>query len=78
MKTKKVMNLGDNMAKKITGKTKLSEILKNKKATQILFENGLGCVMCPMAMQETLEQGCKAHSMTDKEIKELIKKLNEK
>ena len=64
---------------KITGKTKLSAILgKNPKAAEILFEAGMACVGCPMAMQETVEQGCLAHGMTKKEINELIKRLNEK
>lgn len=62
---------------KITKKTKLSEILRsNEKAAMILFNAGLSCVGCPMAMQETLEEGCKAHGMDDKKINELIKKLN--
>jgi len=63
----------------ITGKTKLSELLgKEPKAAEILFEAGMACVGCPIAMQETLEQGCLAHGMTKKQINELIKRLNEK
>ncbi len=64
---------------KITRSTKLSEILQEKpEAAEILFEAGLSCVGCPMAQQETLEEGCKAHDFSDKEIDELIKRLNEK
>ncbi len=67
------------MSKKITPQTLLSELLRvNPEAAEILFEIGLTCVGCPMSMQETLEQGCKAHGMTDKEIAELVKRLNEK
>lgn len=62
--------------KKITKKTKFSEILDNNKAAEALFEAGLYCVGCPAAMMETLEQGCKAHGMTKKQIDELIFKLN--
>ena len=66
------------MAKRITGKTKLAEILKLKpEAAEVLFESGMTCIGCPMAMQETLEQGCKAHGMKKKEIDELIGRLNE-
>ena len=62
---------------KITSKTRMSEILKgNSNAAELLFESGMGCIGCSMAMQETLEQGCKAHGMSDKEIKEIIRKLN--
>lgn len=67
------------MANKITGKTKLSEIMKiNPEAGMILFEVGMGCVGCAMAAQENLEDGCLAHGMSKKEINELIKKLNKK
>ena len=63
---------------KITGKTKLSELVENEKAAKILFESGMGCLGCPMAMQETLEEGCKGHGMGKKEIDEIVRKLNEK
>ena len=64
---------------KITKKTKLSVLLNKKpEAAEILFEAGLTCVGCPMAANETIEQGCLAHSMTKKNIDELIKKVNEK
>lgn len=65
------------MAKnKITKKTKLSDLLENEKAVEALFEAGMGCIGCPMAMQETIEEGCLAHGMNKKEIDELIKKIN--
>lgn len=64
--------------KRITPKTKLSEILeKNENAAEILFEAGMGCLGCPMAMQETLEEGCLAHGMGKEQIDEIIKRLNE-
>ena len=64
---------------KITKKSKMSEILKEKpEAAQVLFEVGMGCCGCPMAMQETLEDGCKAHGMSEKEIEAIVKKLNSK
>jgi len=63
--------------KKITRKTKLSEILRiNQNAAEVLFKKGLSCIGCPMAMQETLEEGCMAHGMSKKEIDELIERLN--
>lgn len=62
---------------KITKKTKISEIVKiNPKAKEILFEEGMHCIGCPMAQQETLEEGCLAHGMEEKKIKQIIKKLN--
>jgi hybrid cluster-associated redox disulfide protein len=67
------------MAKKITAKTKFDEIMHiNPEAGMILFEHGMHCVGCGMASMETLEQGCLAHGMEKKEIKELIERLNKK
>jgi len=64
---------------KITRKTKLAKILQeNPKAAQMLIEGGMHCIGCPMAMQESLEQGCLAHGMEDKDIDEIIDKLNNK
>jgi len=64
---------------KITSKTKMNKLLKEKpEAAEILFESGLHCIGCPMAMQETLEQGCLAHGMNKKDIDKLIKRLNGK
>ena len=63
--------------KKITKKTKLSKIIsKNPDVVEILFNAGLTCVGCPMAMQETLEQGCKTHGMSGKDVDKLVDKLN--
>ncbi len=62
---------------KIIKETIMSEILqKNSEKAEILFEAGMHCLGCPMAQQESLEQGCLAHGMSKKEIEELIKELN--
>ncbi len=62
---------------KITRKAKMSKIIStNPEATEILFEAGLNCIGCPMAMQETLEEACKVHRMRNKEIDKLVNKLN--
>ncbi len=61
----------------ITKNMNFEEILKkNPNSAEILFNSGLHCVGCMMAMNETLEQGCKAHGMSKKQIDELVKKLN--
>jgi hybrid cluster-associated redox disulfide protein len=65
------------MKSKITKNMTFSEIMKkNPESAEILFENGLHCIGCGMAMQETLEDGCKAHGMNKKQIEDLIKKIN--
>ncbi len=64
---------------KITKKTKISDVIKNNpKAAELLFNVDLMCVGCPMAMQETIEQGCLAHGIDKTEIKKLLKELNKK
>ena len=61
---------------KITKNTKLAELAANRNAAEVLFDIGLHCIGCFASQFETLEQGCKGHGMSDKEIDELIKKLN--
>lgn len=59
---------------------KFAELLeKHPELTEILMEKGMHCVGCPLAMQETLEQGCIAHGINpDELVKELNDKLKEK
>ena len=61
---------------RITKKTLLHELASNKEAAMTLMESGLHCIGCAAAQFENLEQGCKAHGMSDKDIEKLIKKLN--
>jgi len=64
---------------KITAKTKLSEIMEiNPELAEVLFESGMSCCGCPMAQEETLEEGCLAHGMSEKDIDKLVEKLNKK
>jgi len=63
----------------ITKKMRFAEILeKHPESANILFESGLHCIGCGMAMYETLEDGCKAHGMNKRQIDDLIKKINRK
>jgi len=65
--------------KKITKKTNIIEALEtNPNAADILFEMGMGCIGCAAAQFETLEQGCLAHGMNEKDIQKLLKELNKK
>lgn len=49
---------------------------KHPKTIAIMFKHGLHCVGCGMVAFETLEQGCKAHGMSDKDIDNLVKEMN--
>jgi|GEM_PF-364072 len=63
----------------VTGKMTFAEILENHpNSAEILFNSGMHCIGCGMAMYESLEDGCTTHGMSKKEIDELIKKLNKK
>jgi hydroxylamine reductase len=59
---------------KISKKTLVSEIMsQNPKAAEILLIEGMMCMGCPHAMQETLEQACQTHGI---DVNQLLKKLN--
>ena len=59
---------------KINKKMSFAEILEKKpEAASILMEKGMHCFGCPMAMQETLEQGACAHGL---DADEIVKELN--
>jgi len=55
---------------KVTSKTKLDKLLKDKKAEKILKEQGLPCVFCPYSRYEagSLELGeiCKRYGLDAK------------
>jgi len=62
---------------KISPSTKLDKILEiNPNAGEILFDTGMHCLGCGMSQMETLKQGCLAHGMSEKEIKNLVERLN--
>ncbi|MDU4891930.1 MAG: DUF1858 domain-containing protein [Clostridium sp.] len=49
-------------------------IRKNEKAASVLMGFGMGCVGCPSAQAETLEEACMVHGL---EVDELLKKLHD-
>lgn len=65
---------------KITKSMTFAEIAeKSPESIKILSGKGMHCIGCPMAMQETLEQGAMAHGLdADALLKELNKKLKNK
>ena len=48
---------------------------KKPEVVGVLLEKGMHCIGCPMAMQETLEEGAVAHGLNADEI---VKELNKK
>ncbi|MFC1728146.1 DUF1858 domain-containing protein [Nanoarchaeota archaeon] len=63
---------------KITKDMTIGDIIsKHPEAAFVMMKYGLHCVGCHVAADETLEQGCIAHGLDEKKIKELIKEINQ-
>lgn len=61
----------------VTENTLIGELIQNKpEAIDLLFKAGLQCIGCSMSQMETIKQGCIVHGFNEKEIKELIEKIN--
>ncbi len=59
----------------ITKDMVINEIINAKEgAAQILMANGMGCLGCPSAQMETLEQASEIHGL---DIEKLLKELNQ-
>lgn len=58
----------------ITKESIIADIIKEKpQAVQILMAFGMGCVGCPSAQMETLEQACFIHGLN---LDEVLAKIN--
>lgn len=74
MKKMKQKTTKEKKTNEINKKMSFAEILsKNPEAAGVLMEKGMHCCGCPMAMQETLEQGACAHGL---DADELIDEIN--
>jgi hypothetical protein len=62
---------------KITKNMSIGDVIGNYPETiPILLEHGVHCIGCQVAAWETLEQGLKGHGINEKQIEEIIKKMN--
>lgn len=60
----------------ITKDTLIADIIKiNPKGAEILMGYGMGCIGCPSAQMESLQQACEIHGLN---LDEVLNKLNEK
>lgn len=60
---------------KITREMTIGEVVRNyPDSVEILFSFGMGCVGCPSAQAETLEEACVVHGI---DAEQLVKALNE-
>ncbi|WP_069999983.1 DUF1858 domain-containing protein [Cellulosilyticum sp. I15G10I2] len=54
---------------KITKDMTIGEVVRNYPSTiQVLGSFGMGCVGCPSAQAETLEEACQVHGMQPDEL----------
>ncbi len=75
------LNISDiTINMKIIKETTFAELLKEyPEVAEKLKEKGLGCIGCPMARFETIEQGAAMHGINpDELIKDINKGLTEK
>ncbi len=65
------------MSNQINKDMTFAELLHIKPdAGMILGEYGLHCIGCHLSVSETIEQGMKAHGLSDPDIDSLIRELN--
>jgi hybrid cluster-associated redox disulfide protein len=63
---------------KIAKEMNLAELVyKFPETEEVLLDYGLHCVGCMASSFDTLEMGAKAHGMTDKDIEEMLTRINE-
>ena len=75
-KQNKVKSKKAKSEQEITKKMSFAEIIeKEPESASVFMEKGMHCCGCPMAMQESLEQGALAHGL---DADEIVKELNEK
>jgi len=62
---------------KFTKDMTFGDLLQQKpEAATILGAYGLHCIGCHIAIFETIEQGSKAHGLSDADIDEIMEKIN--
>lgn len=67
------------MADKITKNMTFGELIqKYPETAEILFAHGMHCIGCHIATTETIEQGAKAHGMSDEDVTAMLKEMNDK
>lgn len=67
----------DIMAQKISKDLNIGEIAASfPDAVPVMLKYGLHCIGCHVAASETIEQGAKAHGMSDKDIEKMVEEMN--
>lgn len=72
-------NQGEYSMSAINKDMTFGELLQNyPKAGPILMGYGLHCVGCHIGVTETIEQGARAHGISEENIEKMITELNDK
>lgn len=67
------------MADKITKEMTIAEsIQKHPYLAEVFMDNGMGCMGCPMAQMENIEQGCLGHGLNEEQIEKLLDAANKR
>lgn len=65
--------------KTITKKMTFEQAMRASQVSGLIFlKYGLHCFGCAMAADETIEDGAKAHGLSDEQISEMISEINQK
>jgi hybrid cluster-associated redox disulfide protein len=65
------------MAEKISKEMALGEVVKSfPDSVPVMLGYGLHCVGCHVAAFETIEQGARAHGMSDGDIEKMLAEMN--
>ncbi len=63
--------------KKITRNMLIGEVIeKYPDSAFVMMNSGLHCIGCHVAVSESVEQGAKAHGMSDEDIDRMIEDMN--
>jgi hybrid cluster-associated redox disulfide protein len=65
------------MSEKISRNMTFGELMRNfPMAGRIISGYGLHCIGCHIAVSETIEEGARAHGLSEQDIEKLITELN--
>lgn len=66
------------MAQQITRTMTFGQLIeKCPAAVPVLSRYGLHCIGCHIAVVESIEDGCRAHGLSDQQIDAMISEMNE-
>ncbi len=63
--------------KKITKQMMIGEVIEQyPDSAMVMMSSGLHCIGCHVAVSESVEQGAKAHGMSDEQIDRMVDEMN--